>query len=575
MSKIEEFFNGALVSWLKSLIPEQELIFEYHSLINGVILNKVWNLIDPQSDNNQIYSSNQFTIIVYRMKSFYEERLGQVILTLPDCAVLGNSPQSLKGLEQMKLLLKLFLGAAVQCPRKEYFINLLKKLNVETQFSLVDIIKKVTDNESFVLTSESSKQLSSKQMFNNLRRVTKERCIFNSNFFTEIEIIMDNGRNSRNFLEPKLLELNGIKSQIRKIREQFEEKCEDNNNLKEDLKFQYVKNDKLKIDNQKWYNEAKLLSIYRSEIDYLKERSNQTDRLEIEIEKNREQLKDLEFYKTRVDDLREDYQLLLDDKQNLEVKLENYRKQIEHFFNLKNDVLEIEQRYEQMLLEREKTQKKLKEMAELNNELQLALNEDNSKIIELDNEIYELKSKHESEEKDKGRENLSLKLLNLKLIERWAVAQDESEQIKRHLHDTKLEVLEFQERETRLEKLIDEFKLELKTLNNCSDDLIILREQHLKLEDDFNALYILHQELKETKEVVKKSFGSNLLTKFRKSRATPCLQNKLALNDEVAGSRKAVYIINEEGEGPGNENNFINAANESILSAGWEEFGCI
>lgn len=569
MSKLNEFFNGALVSWIKSLVPEQELI-DYNSLINGEVLNKVWNLIDPKSDKNQFLSSNQFTIIVHRMKSFYEDRLGQIILTLPDCAILRSSPQSLKGLDQIKLLLKLFLGAAVQCPRKEYFINLLKKLNVETQFSLVDYIKNVTDNESFVLTSDSSKRLSSKQMFNNLRRVTNERSLFNSNFLTEIEIIMNNEKNSRNFLEPKLIELNGIQSQIRKIREQFEEKCEDNNNLKEELKFQIIRCEKLKADNQKWYNEAKLVSIYRNEIEFYKERSAQTDRLEIEMAKNRGKLNDFEFYKTRVDDLREDYQLLLDENQNLEVRLEESKKQNQNFFMLKHEALEIQERYEQILSERKNHEEKLKEVFEINNELQTALNENNSKIAELDEEIFELNSRFDLSEqsnKEKGRENLSLKLVNSKLIE-------ELEILKMVKMNTKLEMIEFQEREIWLEKLIEEFRVEMKSLKTCSDDLMILKKQHSELDKEFQSLSILHEELKESKEVVKKSFGSNFLTKFRKSR-TPCLQNKLALNAEVAGSRKAVYIVNEEEEELGHENIDRISGNESMLSVRWEEFGCI
>lgn len=565
MSKLDEFFNGSLVSWIKSLVPEQELL-DYSSLINGDILNKVWNLIDPKSDNNQFLSSNQFTILVHRMKSFYEERLGQIILTLPDCAILRNSPQSLKGLDQIKLLLKLFLGAAVQCPRKEYFINLLKKLKIETQFSLVNYIKNVTDNESFVITSDSAKLLSSKQMFNNLRSVTKERSFFNSNFLTEIEIIMNNGRNSRNFLEPKLLELNGIKSQIRKIREQFEEKCEDNNNLKEEVKFQIIRCEKLKADKEKWYNEAKLVAIYRNEIEFYKERSDRTDRLEIETAKNREKLNDLEFHKTIVDDLREDYQLLLDEKQNLEVKLEESRKLNEEFFSFKYEALEIQKRYEQMLSERKKHELKFNEIDEINTELQLALNENNSKIIELDSEIFEINSRlnlSEQTNEEKGRENLSLKQVNSKLIERLD-HQSQFEFLKKESENLKFDLHESQEREICLKKLTDK----------RSEDLMLLRKNHSDLENDFKSLTILHEELKESKEVVKKSFGLNLFKKLRKSQ-TPCLQNKFALDAEVAGSRKAVYIINEDEENLGHANIVRTSSNDSVLSAGWEEFGCV
>ena len=47
------------------------------------------------------------------------------------------------GLEQMKILLTLLLGAAVQCPNKEIFIGRIKELDVNTQHAIVELIKQV------------------------------------------------------------------------------------------------------------------------------------------------------------------------------------------------------------------------------------------------------------------------------------------------------------------------------------------------------------------------------------------------------------------------------------------------
>lgn len=64
--------------------------------------------------------------------------------------------ESKAGLEQMKLLLTLLLGAAVQCPNKQFFIARIKELEYDTQMAIVSIIKQVTDSQTIVLNRDIS-----------------------------------------------------------------------------------------------------------------------------------------------------------------------------------------------------------------------------------------------------------------------------------------------------------------------------------------------------------------------------------------------------------------------------------
>lgn len=109
------------------------------------------------------------------LKSFFEEELGQTILVLPDAFTLGHHPESKNGLEQMKTLLTLLLGAAVQCPNKELFIARIKELDLETQHAIVGLIKQVTDSHSLVLTEDSLERLTPQSMYTHILRLTKER----------------------------------------------------------------------------------------------------------------------------------------------------------------------------------------------------------------------------------------------------------------------------------------------------------------------------------------------------------------------------------------------------------------
>lgn len=158
-------------------------------MLDGTIINNVWLQIDPEPQHQVlplignhvegqslcIARAKNFECIVRNLKSLYEEELGQTILILPDSYVLGFAPESKNGLEQMKLLLILLLGAAVQCPNKELFIGRIKEFNVEIQHAIVDYIKLVTDNHSLVLTQESMEILTAGQMFKHIMRLTKER----------------------------------------------------------------------------------------------------------------------------------------------------------------------------------------------------------------------------------------------------------------------------------------------------------------------------------------------------------------------------------------------------------------
>ena len=93
------------------------------------------------SEGSSLIRTKNLEVIVDNMKQFYEEELGHIVLKLPDTLNLGKEPQVY--ISEMKLLLLLLLGCAVQCPNKEKFITNIKTLNVDTQLAIVECIKQV------------------------------------------------------------------------------------------------------------------------------------------------------------------------------------------------------------------------------------------------------------------------------------------------------------------------------------------------------------------------------------------------------------------------------------------------
>lgn len=94
--------------------------------------------------------------------------------------------ESKAGLEQMKLLFTLLLGAAVQCPNKQLFIARIKELTVGTQHAIVDIIKRVTDSQTLVLNNDALENLSVDHLRDHVVRIARERDKYHTKWFTYV-----------------------------------------------------------------------------------------------------------------------------------------------------------------------------------------------------------------------------------------------------------------------------------------------------------------------------------------------------------------------------------------------------
>ncbi|XP_062559689.1 girdin [Armigeres subalbatus] len=404
-SEIEEFVNGALMSWIESCLPRNEIIAGYVSLLDGTVLHSVYLQIDPEPQYHPVKLRNaesitlcsarsrNFDAIVKNLRNLYDEELGQTILALPDCTILGHTPESRGGLEQMKLLITLLLGAAVQCPNKEMFIARIKELDVTTQHAIVEVIKQVTDSQTLVLTQEAIDQLPSDVMCKHIVRLAKERDQYHSKWMSSV--ILENETMNSSISKSSLhnsssstassantpsissennhlaVELADYKSKLRKLRQELEEKSELLVEVKEEYDHKCTQYEKLRTESQDWYSEARRAAAYRDEVDVLRERGERADRLELEVQKLREKLSDAEFYRTRVEELREDNRMLLETKEMLEEQLLRSRKRSDQVMILEAEIIKFKQMLNDMSLERDVDKSKLQDLLEENVQLQL------------------------------------------------------------------------------------------------------------------------------------------------------------------------------------------------------------
>ncbi|XP_030385520.1 girdin isoform X2 [Scaptodrosophila lebanonensis] len=517
--EIDEFINGALVSWLESCLPRAEILAGYTSLLDGLIIHSVWLQIDPEPQNNpnelidlsglslNIARAKNFECIVRNLKSLFEEELGQTILVLPDAFTLGYYPESKNGLEQMKTLLTLLLGAAVQCPNKELFIARIKELDLETQHAIVGLIKQVTDSHSLVLTEDSLDRLTPENMYAHILRLTKERdnmylkwietvCVEpEANASESVECVAGTGvprspssvtatstpsSSSNSESNHLAVECADLRSKNRKLRQELEEKSENLLELREELDDKKLRFEKLRQESQEWFAEAKRAAAYRDEVDILRERAERADRLEIEVQKYREKLGDSDFYKSRVEELREDNRVLLESKDMLEEQLQRSRKRSEHAITLESEIIKYKQKLNDMALERDVDRSKLEELLEENAQLQLVAKNLNS-TQEFDKSFSDNEDDCNSGDNSLSEQltnNAQTRALKLELENRRLTAA--LEQLKESsFHESTSKMLELEKEKKKLSLKIEQMQ----------ENIQRLTQQNVELESVFkNAL---------------------------------------------------------------------------------------
>ncbi|KAJ8968001.1 hypothetical protein NQ314_002535 [Rhamnusium bicolor] len=376
-SDIDNFLSGPLVKWLSTCVKKPETLQVYETFFDGAPINEVLLQIDPEPSQPVPTTTNLqglnitaarikiFHCIIKNIKAVFEDELGQVVISLPDCVTLGRSPASEAALEQLKLLILLLLGCAVQGPTKELFILKIKELSVDDQHDIVECIRKVTDDQSVVLTLDWAEQ-PPQRLYSHLRTLTGERDKLLQQWVTDLgQETVTNGPASNSGTEGiesnhLAVELADWKARLRKQRQEFE---------------------------------ARRAKAYRDEVDAMRERAERADRLEVEVQRYRERLADAEFYKIRVDELREDNRVLLETREMLEAQLARARQRADQVLELEAELLTSKQNINEIALERDAARDKVQELMDENLQLQQvtksALQETstlNTSAIDSDNE---------------------------------------------------------------------------------------------------------------------------------------------------------------------------------------------
>ncbi|XP_054386389.1 protein Daple isoform X4 [Pongo abelii] len=431
---LELFLQSPLVTWVKTFGPfgsgNQDNLTMYMDLVDGIFLNQIMLQIDPRPTNQRINKHvnndvnlriQNLTILVRNIKTYYQEVLQQlIVMNLPNVLMIGRDPLSGKSMEEIKKVLLLVLGCAVQCERKEEFIERIKQLDIETQAGIVAHIQEVTHNQENVfdlqwleLPDVAPEELEalSRSMVLHLRRLIDQR-----DECTELIVDLTQERDYLQAQHPPspvksssadstpsptsslssedkqhlAVELADTKARLRRVRQELEDKTEQLVDTRHEVDQLVLELQKVKQENIQLAADARSARAYRDELDSLREKANRVERLELELTRCKEKLHDVDFYKARMEELREDNIILIETKAMLEEQLTAARARGDRVHELEKENLQLKSKLHDLELDRDTDKKRIEELLEENMVLEIAQKQSMNESAHLGWELEQL-----------------------------------------------------------------------------------------------------------------------------------------------------------------------------------------
>ncbi|XP_076016506.1 girdin isoform X2 [Genypterus blacodes] len=427
---LEQFMLTPLVCWVRTVGQPAEShgsrLSEYVELVDGIYLNEIMLEINPKAtvqrtnkkvNNDPTLRIQNLSILIKQIKAYYQESLQQlVMMPLPNVLTLGRNPLSEQGLEEMKKLLLLLLGCAVQCEKKEEYIERIQTLDFDTKAAIASHIQEVTHNQDNVVDLQwlESGEMPpddldglSRNLAFHLKRLVDER---DTQLETIVELTQERDcvqlspmapcpgqspsdspsmrrTESRQHLS---VELADAKAKIRRLRQELEEKSEQLLDTRQELENMEVELKRLQQDSYQLLSDARSARAYRDELDALREKAIRVDKLESELSRYKERLHDIDFYKTRVEELKEDNQVLLETKSMLEEQLDASRTRSDKLHLLEKESLQLKSKIHDLEMERDMDRKRVEELLEENLVLEMAQKQSMDESLHLGWELEQL-----------------------------------------------------------------------------------------------------------------------------------------------------------------------------------------
>ncbi|XP_062281429.1 coiled-coil domain containing 88A [Scomber scombrus] len=425
MEIIEEFMESALAQWVQlfeKMVEREDGVMLYSQymevnsisqsvrdrylrLTNGIFLNEVMRVIDPNPKVERLYDSKKddhmlrvqnFSILNRHLRAFYQEDLQQLILMpLPNVAILGQDPLTEAAVDELRRLLLLLLGCAVQCENKEMFIQQIQSLDIETQAGIANCIQQVTQDPQMVLPlqweelvevegvdlklvfSYMAKQIQSMlaQKDTHLQRIA-ELC-------REHEAQADSTTtalvgHSEEPPQGLALQLADSKAKLRRLKQQLEDKGDQILDYKLEIQTMEEQLKKVQKENRSLQGELRGMRALRDELDCARERAVRAEQLQTELQSCKHRLRSLELTRTQLKEQQQLCAVLQETKTLLEEQLADARARCSTVRELERDNLLLRHRIMDVEVEWDTERQRVDELLEMNMSLEADLRHSSS-----------------------------------------------------------------------------------------------------------------------------------------------------------------------------------------------------
>ncbi|XP_077427250.1 girdin isoform X2 [Vanacampus margaritifer] len=439
---LDQFMMSPLVAWVKTFASHDEgRNVDFSELLDGVFLNDVMSQIHPPAtppaasklSKDPSQRVPNLTFLVQQIKTYYLENLRQLILIpLPNVLLLSRTPQTEQSLLEMKKLLLLLLGCAVQCEKKEKYIEIIQMLDFDTKAAIAVHIQELTHSQDNLLDLHwlecshmpaDELEVVAKTMAVNLQHLLDQR---DDHLETIAELtqeregvvrVLCSTSNPQSAVYPPsmqqqqagtqqhlVVELADSKAKIRRLRQELEEKSEQMLDNRHELENMEAELKRIQQENLKLLIDARAARAYRDELDALRERALKADKLECEVGRYREQMHKMEFYKAKVEELKEDNRVLQETKEVLEDQLAGWRARSDQIHQLEKHSLLLKARIHDMEQGRDVDRKCIEELQDENLTLCLAQRRSMEESQHLG---WELEQLAKSTDNSQGQQTLS------------------------------------------------------------------------------------------------------------------------------------------------------------------------
>ncbi|XP_075782827.1 protein Daple isoform X4 [Pelodiscus sinensis] len=427
-------------------------------------------------------------------------------------------------MDEIKKMLLLVLGCAVQCERKEEFIERIKQLDIETQAAIVSHIQEVTHNQENVfdlqwlelpdMAPEELESLSRNMVFH-LKRLIDER-----DECTELIVDLTQERDYLQSQQPSSpqktsspdsspnlanqlssedkqhlgVELADMRAKLRRVRQELEEKSEQLVDTKHEAEQLVLELQKIKQENIHLAADARSARAYRDELDSLRERANRVERLEMELVRCKEKLHDVDFYKARMEELREDNIILIETKAMLEEQLTVARARGDKLHELEKENLQLKSKLHDVELDRDTDKKRIEELLEENMVLEIAQKQSMNESAHLGWELEQLSKSTDLADTRKSfvfelNECASSRILKLeKDNQSLQNTIQELRDLSLTTEETSLKFVELEKENQQLSKKIEKLQNQIEKEKQSNQDLETFSEELMKEKEQLQGV---------------------------------------------------------------------------------------